>query len=103
MFIAGQRTWSRSGATLDAIDPATAAAFTTMALADSTDVDTAVTSARAAFEGWAGLPPVRRGRVLHRIAGLLRGRRAEFAELESLGAGTPPNPSEGGRAAAAGY
>ena len=68
MFIAGQRTWSRSGATLDAIDPASGAAFTTMALADKTDVDTAVRSAGAAFEGWAGLPPLRRVRILNRIA-----------------------------------
>jgi len=103
MFIAGQRTWSRSGATLDAIDPATAAAFTTMALADSTDVDTAVTSARAAFEGWAGLPPVRRVRILNRIAGLLRERRAEFAELESLDVGKPLKQAEDDVAAAAGY
>src|SRR5438309_1935485 len=103
MFIAGQRTWSRSGATLDAIDPATAAAFTTMALADRTDVDTAVTSARAAFEGWAGLPPVRRVRILNRIAGLLRERRAEFAELESLDVGKPLKQAEDDVAAAAGY
>src|SRR5437870_6846987 len=103
MFIAGQRTWSRSGATLDAIDPATAAAFTTMGLADSTDVDTAVTSARAAFEGWAGLPPVRRVRILNRIAGLLRERRAEFAELESLDVGKPLKQAEDDVAAAAGY
>src|SRR5207253_11189161 len=95
MFIAGQRTWSRSGATLDAIDPATAAAFTTMALADSTDVDTAVTSARAAFEGWAGLPPVRRGRVPNRNARLLSGRPAELAELESLDVGQPLKQAQG--------
>src|SRR5437667_9352865 len=104
MFIAGQRTWSTSAATFDAIDPATGEGFTKVALGDKTDIDAAVASARAAFDGgWAGLPPVRRVRILNQLAGLLRDRRAEFASLESLDVGKPLRQAEDDVAAAAGY
>src|SRR6202165_3946259 len=74
MFIDGQRTWSRSGATLEAIDPALGQVFATVALGDKSDVDAAVAASRQAVDqGWAGLPPVRRVRMLNRLASLLRG------------------------------
>src|SRR3989442_1585145 len=104
MFIAGQRTWSNSAATFDAIDPATAEVFATVASGDKSDIDAAIAAARAAFEGgWAGLPPVRRVRILNQMAGLLRERRAEFAALESLDVGKPLRQAEDDVSAAAGY
>jgi len=104
LFINGERAWARSGATFAAIDPATAEAFATVAQGDKGDVDSAVKAARAAFEGgWAGLPPVRRVRILNRLAGLLRERTREFAELESLDVGKPLRQAEDDVAAAAGY
>ena len=104
MFINGERAWARSGATFDAIDPATAEAFATVAHGDEGDVDRAVAAARAAFEGgWAGLPPVRRVRILNRLAMLLRERSRELAELESLDVGKPLRQAEEDVAAAAGY
>src|SRR5438128_9330120 len=104
MFIDGQRTWSRSGATFEAIDPANGQIFATVALGDKSDVDAAVVAARHALEqGWAGLPPVRRVRMLNRLAGLLRERAKELAELESLDVGKPLRQAEDDVAAAAGY
>src|SRR2546421_6113931 len=104
MFIAGQRSWSRSAATFEAIDPATAEGFATVASGDKSDVDAAIAAARAAFEaGWAGLPPVRRVRILNQLAGLLRERRAEFATLESLDVGKPLRQAEDDVSAAAAY
>jgi aldehyde dehydrogenase (NAD+) len=104
MFLNGERAWARSGATFDAIDPATAKVFATVAQGDKRDVDSAVGAARAAFEGgWAGLPPVRRVRLLNRIASLLREHSGEFAELESLDVGKPLRQAEDDVAAAAGY
>src|SRR3989442_15465711 len=104
MFIAGQRTWSNSAATFHAIDPATAEVFATVASGDKSDIDAAIAAARAAFEGgWAGLPPVRRVRILNQMAGLLRERRAEFAALESLDVGKPLRQAEDDVSAAAGY
>src|SRR3984893_14834650 len=104
MFVNGERAWARSGATFDGIDPATAGVFATVAQGDKGDVDSAVEAARAAFEGgWAGLPPVRRVRILTRLAGLLRERSREFAELESLDVGKPLRQAEDDVAAAASY
>src|SRR6202048_760901 len=104
MFVNGERGWARSGQTFDGIDPATAGVFATVAQGDKGDVDSAVKAARAAFEGgWAGLPPVRRVRILNRLAGLLRERTREFAELESLDVGKPLRQAEDDVAAAAGY
>jgi acyl-CoA reductase-like NAD-dependent aldehyde dehydrogenase len=103
MFLNGERVWARSGATFDAVDPATAEVFAKVALGDKADVDTAVASAQTAMGAWAALPPVRRVRLLNRLAGLLRERSREFAELESLDVGKPLRQAEDDVAAAAGY
>ena len=103
MFINGERLWARSGATLEAVDPATAEVFARVALGDKADVDAAVASARAAMDGWAGLPPVRRVRLLNRLVGLLREHSREFAELESLDVGKPLRQAEDDVVAAAGF
>ncbi|HEV3096249.1 MAG TPA: aldehyde dehydrogenase family protein [Candidatus Dormibacteraeota bacterium] len=104
MYLNGQRIWASSGSTFDAIDPATGQVFTAVALADRRDVDAAVAAARGACEaGWAGLAPVRRVRLLNRMATLLREQRAEFAQLESLDVGKPLRQAEDDVAAAAGY
>lgn len=104
MFLNGRRTWSVAGGTFEAIDPATGQPFTSVARADAADVEAAVAAARSAYEGgWAGLPPVRRVRILNRIAALLRERTREFAELESLDVGKPLKQAEDDVSAAAGY
>src|SRR5438128_2354924 len=103
MFLNGERAWARSGATFDAIDPAKAEAFANVALGDKADIDPAVASAQAAMAAWAGLPPVRRVRVLNRLASLLRERTREFAQLESLDVGKPLRQAEDDVGAAAGY
>ena len=104
MYVNGERVWASSGSTFEAIDPASGEGFTAVALADNRDVDAAVAAARDAVEaGWAGLPPVRRVRILNRLAVLLREHRAELAHLESLDVGKPLRQAEDDVAAAAGY
>jgi aldehyde dehydrogenase (NAD+) len=103
MFINGERVWARAGAVFDAIDPATAEVFARVAQGEKADVEAAVASARSAMSGWAGLPPVRRVRILNRLAGLLREHSREFAELESIDVGKPLRQAEDDVAAAAGY
>jgi acyl-CoA reductase-like NAD-dependent aldehyde dehydrogenase len=103
MFLNGERVWAQARATIDAIDPATAEVFAKVALGDKADVDAAVASAQAAMGGWAALPPVRRVRILNRLASLLREHNREFAELESLDVGKPLRQAEDDVAAAAGY
>src|ERR671934_1101255 len=104
MFINGERAWALSGKTFEAIDPATGAAFTSVASAAGGDVDAAVAAARGAIDaGWGMLPPVRRVRILNRLATLLRERTREFAELESLDVGKQLRQAEDDVAAAASY
>jgi acyl-CoA reductase-like NAD-dependent aldehyde dehydrogenase len=52
-----------------------------VALASRKDVRDAVRAARAAFPGWAGMTAYNRGQVLYRVAEMMEGRKAEFAEL----------------------
>src|SRR3981189_2190967 len=100
MFINGERVWARAGAAFDAIDPATAEVFARVAQGDKADVDAAVASARSAMGGGGALPPVRRVRILNRLAGLLREHSHEFAELESFDVGKPLHQAEDDVAAA---
>ncbi len=51
------------------------------ALGSRKDVRDAVVAARKGFGGWSGATPYNRGQVIYRIAEMLEGRRAQFAEL----------------------
>jgi acyl-CoA reductase-like NAD-dependent aldehyde dehydrogenase len=104
MYIGGERCWASAGGSFEAIDPATAEPFASVALGDRADVAAAVDAARGAIDaGWPGFPPVRRVRILNQLAVLLREHRDELAELESLDVGKPLRQAEDDVAAAAGY
>jgi betaine-aldehyde dehydrogenase len=70
-------------------DPATGRELATVAEATESDVDAAVTAARAAFDRgpWRSTPAVERGELLRRVAGLLLRDREELARTESLDTG----------------
>ena len=88
-LIGGEQVSSRSGATFETIDPATAKPLAALALGDAEDVDRAVAAARAAQPRWAEADPYERGRILHRLAELVEGAAEELAELESRDVGKP--------------
>jgi acyl-CoA reductase-like NAD-dependent aldehyde dehydrogenase len=52
-----------------------------VALASRKDVRDAVRAAREALPKWAGMTAYNRGQVLYRVAEMMEGRRAQFAEL----------------------
>jgi acyl-CoA reductase-like NAD-dependent aldehyde dehydrogenase len=52
-----------------------------VALASRKDLRDAVRAARGAFPKWAGMTAYNRGQVLYRVAEMMEGRKAEFAEL----------------------
>ena len=52
-----------------------------VALASKKDLRDAVRAAREAFPTWAGMTAYNRGQVLYRMAEIMEGRRAQFAEL----------------------
>jgi succinylglutamic semialdehyde dehydrogenase len=78
-------------ATLTSIEPATGATLWTGA---SGDVDAEIAAARGAWAGWASKPLAVRIETLRRFANVVRGRKAEFADLIARETGKPLWESE---------
>ncbi|RLV48561.1 aldehyde dehydrogenase [Nocardioides mangrovicus] len=91
LFIDGRSREPASRRRADVLDPADGHRITTMPLGDAADVDAAVAAARRAFdEGpWPRLAPRERGRVLTRVAALIREHADELVERESHDVGKP--------------
>lgn len=91
LFIGGQWREAADGARTEVVDPSRGAVVTTVAEAGAADVDAAVRAAREAFDAgqWSGLSGRERGRVLLRVAELIRAEADEIARLESLDVGKP--------------
>ena len=91
LLIGGVWVDAASGKTFNAIDPATEATLSRVALGDREDVNRAVLAARKAFESgeWPKLLPSQRGKLLWRLADLIESHADELAELESLDNGKP--------------
>jgi aldehyde dehydrogenase (NAD+) len=89
-FIDGQWTPGRSGRTLAVIDPSSGQAFEHIERGDAGDVDRAVQAARRALDGaWGRFTATERGRVLSRMAALIRARHDELSQLEARDTGKP--------------
>jgi aldehyde dehydrogenase (NAD+) len=90
LLIDGKRVPAASGKYFTTLDPATERIIAKVAEADAADVDAAVRSARAAFEGeWGAMRAAERGRLLLRLAELIRQAQDELVALESLDSGKP--------------
>ena len=91
LIIDGSRTPASDAGTFDSIDPSSGEVLATVSKATKADVDRAVRSAQAAFEGkaWGGIAPAERGRIMQRIAQTLRDQADELATLESRDNGKP--------------
>lgn len=93
LVVAGQRQAARDGATTELVAPATAQPFARVAKAGPEDVELALAGAHGAFDDgrgqWPATSATERGRVLTRVAELLRAQAQELAELEAWGAGHP--------------
>jgi acyl-CoA reductase-like NAD-dependent aldehyde dehydrogenase len=87
--IEGRMVPSRTGATLPVIEPATGLEFARVASGSPDDVNTAVRSARTAFDDgrWRRLPPAQRERCLRRLAQLLDTQRELLSDLDVLEGG----------------
>ncbi|NUT27289.1 MAG: aldehyde dehydrogenase, partial [Streptomyces sp.] len=91
LFIGGQWREAADGARAEVVDPSRGAVLTTVADGGAADVDAAVRAARDVFDdgAWSGLSGRERGRVLHRVAELIRENADTIAELESRDVGKP--------------
>lgn len=76
-------------ATFASVDPATGAPWALMPLAQATDVDRAVGAAHRAFHApaWAGMTATARGKLLLRLAELVREAAPRLAALETRDTG----------------
>ncbi|SHN17433.1 aldehyde dehydrogenase family protein [Cryptosporangium aurantiacum] len=93
--IGGEKLTSGSGGTHGHVNPATGQVDADIPLAGASEVDQAVQTAHAAFDGWRKTPPAERRRLLMRLADLLDENAAEFARRGTLDNGTPISVSGG--------
>jgi len=71
-------------------DPSTGEPLAEVARGGKAEIDRAVAAARSAFEnGWGRTAPAERGRILRRVADLIRRDREDLALLESRDTGKP--------------
>ncbi|HTG22769.1 MAG TPA: aldehyde dehydrogenase family protein [Reyranella sp.] len=90
LLIDGKRVPALSGRYFDTLNPATEQVIARVAEADAADIDAAVRSARAAFEGaWGHMRAADRGHALLRLPDLIRQNIDKLVELESLDSGKP--------------
>jgi len=95
MYINGEWTAGTAELTIEVVNPATLEPFAEVPRGTSADVDHAVRAAREAFEApeWREMLPAERGRMMQRIASLLRAQKEELAQLETLDCGKPISQS----------
>ena len=96
LYINGEFVAPQSDLTIDVIDPSTTDVVARVPNAGKADVDRAAKAARAAFdEGpWKDATAQDRGRVLFKLAQIVRDRADELAELETRNSGKPIVESE---------
>ncbi|MDZ3992772.1 aldehyde dehydrogenase [Pseudomonas sp. Teo4] len=90
-LIGGKQLAACSGATFDAMNPATNQLLARVAACGAEEVDLAVSSARRAFNDgpWARMAPAERKKILIKLSELLLAHREELALLDSLNMGKP--------------
>lgn len=90
LLINGEWRDASTGRTMPVVNPATEEVIAEVANASKEDVEAAVASARAAFEGpWAKISARERGRLLWKLGEKLMEQADEFARLETLHNGKP--------------
>ncbi|HWV24489.1 MAG TPA: aldehyde dehydrogenase family protein [Thermomicrobiales bacterium] len=91
LFLGGRYEPAASGETFDVINPATNETLASVAKAGIEDVERAVDIARQAFdEGpWPRMSPYERGRIIQRLADLVREKADDIALVESRNTGKP--------------
>src|SRR6516165_7027135 len=90
LLVGGRWRPARSGRYFQTVNPSTEEVIADVAEAGAADIDAAVAAARAALNGaWGQMRPAERGRILLRLAELIRANQEALIELESLDSGKP--------------
>ena len=92
-FVDGREIEAGSGAMLDVRNPATGEVIAKIPNSTADDVDVAMRSARAAFEGkqWGGMDLRARARLVNRLADAFETNLEQLYRLETLNNGRPVN------------
>jgi aldehyde dehydrogenase (NAD+) len=103
-LIGGERRGAADGRTIDVLCPSDGQPFAAIARSGAGDVDIAVRTARAAFEGsWGRLTATERGRLLVKLGDAIAALADELGELESRDTGKPLSQGRADAVAAARY
>src|SRR5215831_20031040 len=96
LYVDGQFIDSVSNRWIDVIDPSTMELIARVPEPTETEVNAAVAAARRAFDSgpWKDVTAQERGRILFRLAQIVRDHATEWAELETLNNGKPIVESE---------
>ncbi|HVJ53000.1 MAG TPA: NAD-dependent succinate-semialdehyde dehydrogenase [Aliidongia sp.] len=89
LLIDGNWGPSRSGKTLDVLNPATGEVNGTVAHADIPDLDRALAAAHKGFETWRRMSAYDRSRIMRKAAEILRTRVEEIGRIMTLEQGKP--------------
>jgi acyl-CoA reductase-like NAD-dependent aldehyde dehydrogenase len=91
MSIDGRAAEAASGETFPVIDPSTGKSVGEVPRGREEDVESAVASARRAFEDrrWTGMRPGKRSEILFKLGELVKRRIPELSQLESIDSGKP--------------
>jgi aldehyde dehydrogenase (NAD+) len=91
LLIGGEWCEAASGNRFATLNPATEEVLAEVSEAGAPDIDAAVSAARDALSRgpWPAMTGADRGRILHRLAAILRERSEEVVLLESIDAGKP--------------
>jgi len=90
LFIDGVFKKPSSKKYIDSINPATEEKITSIAIANEKDVDSAVKSARKAYEKtWKKMPANERGKYLYKLARIIQEKSRELAIVETIDGGKP--------------
>ena len=88
-YVGGEFVPPAGGRYTPEFDPRTSSPICEIAVGEAEDIDRAVQSASAPQTSWAALKPMQRGRVLTRIAEVLRQHLDELAEIDRMETGRP--------------
>jgi betaine-aldehyde dehydrogenase len=88
-FVGGEYVDAKDGRTSDVVDPSTGEPYDQAPLSGFADVDAAMTTADAAFDGWRDATPGERGLALLRIADAVEARAEELVQAECRNTGKP--------------
>src|SRR6266851_7598213 len=78
-----------SGRFEETLNPSTGQPLARVAVGNAADVDAAVAAAARGFAEWRAVLPLERGRILRRMAEVLRKNAAELAMIDAANCGNP--------------